>query len=175
MNYDYRLLSFCDWSVPVNIPSKEKMARAGFVYAGDIKNVHRVYCTFCKIQIWKWSADMDPIRQHELANKWCPYLKFIADPRVKHALQYGYPENVTLKIYKKYHHYSQTNEDFVNLIRNYKPFKSIEHIICLSCYDNYRNVVYLPCAHLCLCNACAKNEKFCPVCHYKPLSKLELQ
>jgi len=170
-----RLLSFTDWSVPSDLPSKEKMAYGGFVYSPRHKNVHRVCCPFCNVVLDKWNAHTEPLKEHEIANKYCAYLKFIKDPRVIYALQKGFPEDITLKTYQKYHHYKQSGDEFVNLLRNYTPYKQKEDFLCKKCYVHYREVVYMTCRHMDLCKKCAKTTAFCVTCHYKPILKIEIE
>jgi hypothetical protein len=39
-----------------------------------------------------------------------------------------------------------------------------EGTICLCCMDTPRNVLFMPCSHICYCSRCAANTMTCPVC-----------
>lgn len=45
---------------------------------------------------------------------------------------------------------------------------SLHRSTCVICLSDLRNVLLLPCRHLCLCHSCAENLKFqssnCPIC-----------
>ncbi len=51
----------------------------------------------------------------------------------------------------------------LNLLLN-----NINESTCVICLTDIRNVLLLPCRHLCLCGSCAENLKFqstnCPIC-----------
>lgn len=36
--------------------------------------------------------------------------------------------------------------------------------MCLNCFTNQRNIVTLPCSHLCLCECCSRKVNKCPTC-----------
>ena len=38
---------------------------------------------------------------------------------------------------------------------------------CAVCYENDRDVVFMPCKHNVVCLRCSKNVKVCPVCRIK--------
>ena len=37
-------------------------------------------------------------------------------------------------------------------------------ITCITCLDNPRNIVILPCGHICCCHICTPRLDFCPIC-----------
>ena len=50
------------------------------------------------------------------------------------------------------------------------PSTRMQHVGCVVCMENEKNVVLLPCTHLCLCKGCTKKimssctQALCPVC-----------
>ena len=70
MNYEkHRIESFYNWPVPY-INSVE-LAKSGFYYTN---RDDRVKCNFCKLEIYKWSANDVPILEHL---KWSPFCKYL--------------------------------------------------------------------------------------------------
>lgn len=42
---------------------------------------------------------------------------------------------------------------------------------CNICFENHKNILFLPCKHLCCCESCAKKVNLCPMCNTKINSK----
>ena len=174
LDYDTRLATFFDWAVPEHMPAIEDMANAGFMYIGNIQNAEEVQCTFCKIKITNWKKGSDPLVEHSKYRPLCPFLKFKADPRVQYAIKAGMKESQVLKVYKNYHLYKHTNEEFLIVVKTYIEPRQCEDNLCQKCYKNYYNVLYLPCRHLGLCKACSENTDYCIKCGHKALLKIEI-
>lgn len=41
------------------------------------------------------------------------------------------------------------------------------NIICVVCFDNIKNILAIPCNHICLCNTCRLQIDTCPLCRVK--------
>ena len=173
LDYDVRLASFFDWVVPDHMPDIEKMAEAGFVYAGNKQSVHEVYCSFCKISITNWKKHYIPLEEHQKYRPLCPFLKFKADSRVQFALKAGMKESKVLQAYKNYHLYDHTNEEFLKLVKKSRlEPKQTEDFMCQNCYKHYYNVLFLPCKHLAVCKKCSETTEFCEKCGCKAMLKI---
>ena len=48
---------------------------------------------------------------------------------------------------------------------------SIEETTCTICMENKKNVVFLPCGHMCTCAQCAPQVDRCPLCRENIVSK----
>ena len=66
---------------------------------------------------------------------------------------------------------NKITEELRNLKKDFRDVS--DKLICIICQENDREVVILPCKHLCLCQFCADkikgNKKTCPVCR-QPIS-----
>lgn len=43
---------------------------------------------------------------------------------------------------------------------------------CCICMDSRRSIVFLPCGHVCVCNACSKDLIQCPLCRVRIQQKI---
>lgn len=67
-------------------PDPTAMSRAGFIWANGCLRLYEgdvVYCPFCSIKIGYWTAEDDPIIEHERWSPSCPYVRQFLDPTYK--------------------------------------------------------------------------------------------
>lgn len=54
---------------------------------------------------------------------------------------------------------------------NYRKGNSTDENVCVICRDEQKNVVLMPCRHLCLCVTCTGSVRICPLCR-KPIKNI---
>lgn len=72
------------------------------------------------------------------------------------------------------------NDKLYRLNIGYNPFDhkvkynipNDNKIICNICFENEKNILFLPCKHLCSCIDCSKNLNRCPICNKKIKKKI---
>lgn len=77
--YENRLLSFQNWN---GLVSAKELAKAGFYY----KNYLDVCCAFCKLEIYKWRSNDNPIDEHFKYHKKCKFVKILKINQTKNIL-----------------------------------------------------------------------------------------
>jgi len=72
----------------------------------------------------------------------------------------------TIKIHQKLESTLEKVNQLEEIIEN--THKQIEHereiYLCKICFDNPREILYLPCLHLAVCKSCDNNLDECPIC-----------
>lgn len=84
---DARLQTFA--SMPSKCPiTKERLARAGFVYLGTDLTAFHVQCAFCGLVLGDWKYGMDPLVIHRTANPRCKYFEILEEQNRKKNLNW---------------------------------------------------------------------------------------
>lgn len=141
-----RLATYREW--PSGIKQKpEQLAAAGFYYAGI---GDRVMCFVCNIILKDWVQDDDPWEQHALWKPDCSYVKLVKGD--------SYIANV-IKTFKK----SVTGHQSI-FVPSAPEAELDEDKLCKICYENERQIAYVPCGHVVSCSKCSFCTKECPIC-----------
>lgn len=59
----------------------------------------------------------------------------------------------------------RSNSNYLEMMQSPKNYD--ESMTCAICFENERDVVFIPCKHNASCLRCSKNIKQCPVCRLK--------
>jgi len=162
-SYQDRLSTFEGWPA-LQTPTKELMAEAGFFRT--YKNDH-VLCFHCGIGLSDWKDDEDPWMKHALWTNECAYvvekkgINYIRDAVVEYVNLPPYvnpPPSTGKQNIESAWNETSLQTTFLNDI-----------LLCRICYQEARNLLFLPCQHLVSCAKCyivLKNlkEERCPVC-----------
>ncbi|XP_047990048.1 baculoviral IAP repeat-containing protein 3-like isoform X2 [Leguminivora glycinivorella] len=148
-----RLRTFKDW--PKSMKQKpEELAEAGFYYTGQSD---KTKCFYCDGGLKDWEEDDVPWEQHARWFDRCAYVQLVKGrdyvqkviseacvvPETKPAPK---PEPVAPAI----------SEDEKSEVEDCK--------VCKICYENERNVAFVPCGHVVACAKCALATDKCPLC-----------
>ena len=49
--------------------------------------------------------------------------------------------------------------------------QTTDNLACVVCLDNCKEVLFMPCRHICMCEGCAENITDCPICRSRIVSK----
>lgn len=59
----------------------------------------------------------------------------------------------------------RSNSNYLEMMQSPKNFDGTMN--CAICYENDRDVVFIPCKHNVCCIKCSKSIRQCPVCRFK--------
>ena len=174
-----RILSFSDtWPHRVDNLSRERMAKAGFLYRGSDD---RTICFYCSLCLYQW-GDTD-IPEIEHAKYWsaCAYLErtfgtgFIAqhnnfcipENEFLSGTRFGFatPEEAADPTFVRN---SPVENEELNIIplSEAKECDTSQELVCKVCFDARINALAMPCGYCfgCLNSAAKLYSKECPIC-----------
>jgi hypothetical protein len=61
-----------------------------------------------------------------------------------------------------------------NIISQQTIVSETQDNICLVCYDKKRDILFMPCNHLCCCDNCSNNINKCPYCRVDIENKVKI-
>lgn len=146
-----RLRSFSDW--PRSMKQKpEELAEAGFFYTGQ---GDKTKCFYCDGGLKDWENDDVPWEQHARWFDRCAYVQLVKGREyvqkvITEACAIPAPKEQPEKPAKP------TSNNADNNIEDTK--------LCKICYNEERNVVFVPCGHVVACAKCALSTDKCPMC-----------
>ncbi|GBP45952.1 Apoptosis inhibitor IAP [Eumeta japonica] len=172
-----RLASFKDW--PRSMPQKpEDLADAGFFYTGQ---GDKTKCFYCDGGLKDWEDGDVPWEQHAIWFDRCAFLLLVKGREyvqrvVTEACAIGPPASSTTALVSAAPSASLTKKNETKkptLPRSITGLagdltkgadKVDDESLCRICYDNPRNVCFVPCGHVVACARCALTSDKCPMC-----------
>ncbi|XP_039755147.1 baculoviral IAP repeat-containing protein 3 isoform X1 [Pararge aegeria] len=152
-----RLRSFADW--PRSMRQKpEELAEAGFFYTGQ---GDKTKCFYCDGGLKDWENDDVPWEQHAHWFSRCAYVQLVKGKEyIQKVISEAcvIPAPVEEKVAKAPASTSveKTSEKEENHVEDTK--------LCKICYNEERNVCFVPCGHVVACAKCALSTDKCPMC-----------
>lgn len=146
-----RMRSFSDW--PRSMKQKpEELAEAGFFYTGQ---GDKTKCFYCDGGLKDWENDDVPWEQHARWFDRCAYVQLV---KGRDYVQKVITEACALPAPKEQPEKpaTPTSNNADNNIDDAK--------LCKICYNEERNVVFVPCGHVVACAMCALSTDKCPMC-----------
>lgn len=165
----------------------EQLANNGFFYYGKRTEMRCVGCKLIIIKLFKNTIQ----ELHELHQSFFPNCKFVnVIPPVAESLppspSLSYPtpsapqlcdlmQTPTTEPNKLYPVLNNTNEFNCNNVkkRNYN-MDDDDNVVCKICFENNREICFLPCRHVCTCKNCAARCKLCCICRVTIAQRLEV-
>ncbi|CAH0720023.1 unnamed protein product, partial [Brenthis ino] len=145
-----RLRSFSDW--PRSMKQKpEELAEAGFFYTGQ---GDKTKCFYCDGGLKDWENDDVPWEQHARWFDRCAYVQLV---KGREYVQKVITEATAISAPQELNETSQTT--IKNGDNNIEDTK-----LCKICFNDERNVVFVPCGHVVACAKCALSTDKCPMC-----------
>lgn len=157
-----RLESFNTWPKYL-LPSKEKLAEAGFFYTGT---GDQTGCFHCGGVLQDWAPYDSPWEEHAKSFPRCFFLNMLAKKHNKTVSEFFLVnfDKKTTKQSKTLDENIETDIDILKLPN--EPAKSFTNN-CKICIEEDLNVAFLPCHHAVSCTNCACSLEFCPICRKK--------
>ena len=72
--------------------------------------------------------------------------------------------------YKKYAEHKQYLRARKEM-ENFNEKSDVDNHVCSICLEEPRDIVFLPCGHICVCSKCSEMVEKCPVCRGRIDSK----
>ncbi|AIZ48674.1 iap-3 [Agrotis segetum nucleopolyhedrovirus B] len=133
------------------------MASAGFFYTGlgDM-----VVCFHDDCRLNEWKAGDDPWHEHA---RWFANCPFVQKAKGFEFIQQTMTKACTIK--------STTNNNDDDVPTD---VKDDDKLLCKICYEDTRNVCFMPCGHVVCCRNCSMSVDRCPLCRdkFKNIQKL---
>lgn len=151
--FNDRFKTFKDW--PSSLAQKPaQLCDAGFFYTG--KSDH-VTCFSCGGSLRSWEPNDDPWQEHAKYYGDCHYLRLYKGQEFIKRCQ-------AQKTVEPNGELSTLVDDSDPRDTRVKPTVSEERL-CIICYDNEYNTVFMPCGHVVACTRCASSVVRCPMCN----------
>lgn len=149
MDFNSRLSTFAHWPPAINI-SPELLANAGFFYTGVSDEVK---CFHCDGGMRAWSATDDPWVEHK---KWHPHCKYIEQMEL---LSMVVVDEMTDP-------FLPSDPPHIRLQEEEDEGVVSTCCCCCICLKEPRDIVILPCGHICMCHKCfaGLTKAGCPYC-----------
>ncbi|XP_050348430.1 baculoviral IAP repeat-containing protein 3 isoform X1 [Nymphalis io] len=154
-----RLRSFSDW--PRSMRQKpEDLAEAGFFYTGQ---GDKTKCFYCDGGLKDWENDDVPWEQHARWFNRCAYVQLV---KGREYVQKVISEACVIPAPKEQKESTVTPPaQSVEKSNNEKEEDHVEDTkLCKICYNEERNVCFVPCGHVVACAKCALSTDKCPMC-----------
>ncbi|ACI28829.1 agip128 [Agrotis ipsilon multiple nucleopolyhedrovirus] len=136
------------------------MASAGFFYTGlgDM-----VVCFHDDCRLKEWKAGDDPWREHA---RWFANCPFVRKVKGFEFIQQTMTAACTVK--------SNDNNDNNDDNESSSAAEHDDKLLCKICFENTRNVCFMPCGHVVCCRNCSMSVDRCPLCRdeFKSIQKL---
>jgi len=160
-----RLDSFRNWPYP-DVPFV-RLAESGFFYFG-INNT--VCCPCCKLSFTNWfNRGDDPFREHARWSKSCLLVEALKEKpivAVASAPVLDEPVHPTVPIdHRKVA--TETNRSTQAMNPTDRSLQDDTDLMCKVCFERERNVCFVPCRHVSVCENCAQRCQSCCVCRQK--------
>lgn len=157
-----RLATFKNWPIGIRIDPRI-LADAGFFYTGcgDM-----IVCFFCGGGLKDWEAEDVPWEQHATWFSDCQYLKLVKGQ-----------EYVDKYAKRKEPESGSDDAQQCPSAAETPPDDAQQHdeaSLCKICFDNERNVCFVPCGHVVACSKCAVALTKCPTCTRRAASIVRL-
>ncbi|XP_063535037.1 baculoviral IAP repeat-containing protein 3-like isoform X1 [Cydia strobilella] len=148
-----RLRTFKDW--PKSMKQKpEELAEAGFYYTGQSD---KTKCFYCDGGLKDWEEDDVPWEQHARWFDRCAYVQLVKGrDYVQKVISEACVVPETIPAPKPEPVAPTKAEDEKSEVEDSK--------LCKICYENERNVCFVPCGHVVACAKCALATDKCPMC-----------
>ena len=65
------------------------------------------------------------------------------------------------------------NNVILNKAQGERSTNESDFKLCQLCFDNPRNICFMPCRHLICCGFCAVHLKVCPICKQEPVMQIK--
>ncbi|AER41437.1 Iap-3 [Epinotia aporema granulovirus] len=151
-----RLLTFKDW--PKSIKQKPKqLAEAGLYYTG---RGDMTKCFYCDGGLKDWEENDIPWEQHARWFDKCAYVKLVKG------------EEYVQKVITEACAVSTEQAPQPENVESPKKFTTLEE--CKICFENNRNVCFVPCGHVVACAKCALTTNTCPMCRQKYINAVRV-
>lgn len=134
--------TFGKWPVSVGLTGFE-MACAGFFYT---QIADQVACIDCGLHLRAWKSHHNPLLEHSSWSPDCTFVKKLKDLSIISSKRVNAAAAAA----------GQETGASVNA--------SPEHYLCKICFEKTCELLFLPCAHLCVCLTCSVKVAKCPLC-----------
>ncbi|XP_013192085.1 death-associated inhibitor of apoptosis 1 isoform X2 [Amyelois transitella] len=174
-NVAARLRTFKDW--PRSMPQKpEDLAEAGFYYTGQ---GDKTKCYYCDGGLKDWEKDDVPWEQHARWFDRCYYVYLVKGrDYIKKVLADSAAADSDLKdatASTSDPTSTATTASSTNTTNSDEEDKTVsDSKLCKICYEEERNVCFVPCGHVIACAKCALSTDKCPLCRADILNTLRL-
>nr|QED40024.1 IAP-3 [Spodoptera frugiperda multiple nucleopolyhedrovirus] len=145
----------------------DDMACAGFYYNRDDSTF---VCFQGGCTIVHWERRDDPWREHARWFPNCEYVNYIKGRdfvqesiSLSCVIQSNEQEQQQQQQDEQQQQYAVNNSVAVDKNKDDRDDKD-DLLICKICFDNRRDVCFLPCGHVVSCRQCSSNVKHCPLC-----------
>lgn len=152
-----RLRTFKDW--PRSMKQKpEELAEAGFFYTG---NGDKTLCFYCDGGLRDWENDDVPWEQHARWFDRCAYVQLV---KGREYVQKVISEACVIPAPKEQKETPAPAPpaEKVNSEKEENPIEDTK--LCKICYNEERNVCFVPCGHVVACAKCSLSTDKCPMC-----------
>ncbi|XP_053604899.1 baculoviral IAP repeat-containing protein 7-B isoform X2 [Plodia interpunctella] len=177
-NIAARLRTFKDW--PRSMPQKpEDLAEAGFYYTGQ---GDKTKCYYCDGGLKDWEKDDVPWEQHARWFDRCYYVylvkgrdyvkKVLADSAAAESEAKDETASTSAPTATATTTVTAATSEKSNSSEEGKPLADSK--ICKICYEEERNICFVPCGHVIACAKCALSTDKCPLCRADILNTLRL-
>ncbi|AAR28844.1 iap2 [Leucania separata nucleopolyhedrovirus] len=167
-----RFDSFRTWQHP-NV-SFRRIAESGFYYLGLNDTV---CCPSCGLYLTNWfNRGDDPFREHARWSSSCPLLESLSRQKTVVALASAPP---LLDEPVRSHPNALTRPNAngsspAHVLDANGSSSADDEMLCKVCFERERNVCFVPCRHVCVCEDCAKRCQKCYVCRQKVTSLIRI-
>ncbi|XP_045769791.1 death-associated inhibitor of apoptosis 1-like isoform X1 [Maniola jurtina] len=152
-----RLRSFSDW--PRSMRQKpEELAEAGFFYTGQ---GDKTKCFYCDGGLKDWENDDVPWEQHARWFHRCAYVQLV---KGKEYIQKVISEASVIPAPAEDKEPKAPPSTSVEKPSEKEASPVEDTKLCRICYNEERNVCFVPCGHVVACAKCALSTDKCPMC-----------
>lgn len=152
-----RLRSFKDW--PRSLRQKpEELAEAGFFYTGQ---GDKTKCFFCDGGLKDWEEDDLPWEQHARWFDRCAYVQLV---KGRDYVQKVISQACVIPAAKEQKDATPAPAPKLEPSSSTEKREVEDSKVCKICYEEERNVCFVPCGHVVACAKCALSTDKCPMC-----------
>ena len=156
-SYNKRLATYDKWPRDL-AQTPHDLASAGFFYTGRGTEVR---CFQSDCGLFDWDPTDNPWREHA---RWFPRCEYVIQAKGIHFVQ----ESITNAcVIKDLNNSNSDKMRGVNKTDMDIDDDAKDERLCKICYDNPRNVCFVPCGHVMSCHQCSLNIATCPLCRHK--------
>jgi Inhibitor of Apoptosis domain/Zinc finger, C3HC4 type (RING finger) len=149
---------------PLTYPSVRDLAKSGFFCLGVSD---KVQCVFCHGVAGEWEQTDIPHIEHRRHFPRCPFTCNLPVGNIPLHITFSEKCTQTGKVQD-----NETQIEARNVVEI--PNKTLDSTLCKICFDEFIQIVYMPCAHAASCILCAKSICKCVICNRPIESKTRI-
>lgn len=136
-----------------------QLASAGFFYTGVGDNV---VCFHDDCRLSGWASSEDPWREHARWFANCPYVRKVKG--------FEYVQRTSTEACSISETTTTTTKNNIKTAVESSTAELDDELLCKICFQNRRDVCFMPCGHVVSCRECAISVDRCPLCRDKFIS-----